>query len=377
MVYIGYKMSKVKLDDLLPPDDNTDLNASSGVHGLLLKLNGDVNTYLRGDGAWAAIGSGGLPANAVRTDQANTYGDFRQEFRSSRLVVARQDGSFANGVRLAGPATQTGEAGIAFPNNLTSGWSFLIDNATQTETNKTIDARSNTPLNFKTWNKKELHGQVNLFEPEPRGEGILAGGSFYGSLYQHFEDGAGMNNVWQTPALANSVAGFMKHDTAAPHFRRENTPLFVLYHYVPTLMFPIADYRLYFGFSSAQILPNSDTPLANADSGFLMGFRKTSGQSDTNYQIFVNDGGGGMPTPTDTGIAVPVALTLHEFEIKMSASNIIWTVRDSNQAQVGTGTITTRIPATNTSMYFYAIVQASTTAQKTLGFKNLEGKINK
>lgn len=51
----------VKLDDLATPDDNTDLNATTGHHGLLRKLDGATNTYLRGDGAWAtpAGGAGG------------------------------------------------------------------------------------------------------------------------------------------------------------------------------------------------------------------------------------------------------------------------------------------------------------------------------
>jgi hypothetical protein len=42
----------LKLDDLATPDDNTDLNASSTRHGLLLKLSGSTTQYLRGDGAW-------------------------------------------------------------------------------------------------------------------------------------------------------------------------------------------------------------------------------------------------------------------------------------------------------------------------------------
>lgn len=43
----------LKLDDLAAPDDNTDLNATTGAHGLLPKLPGD-STFLRGDGSWAA-----------------------------------------------------------------------------------------------------------------------------------------------------------------------------------------------------------------------------------------------------------------------------------------------------------------------------------
>lgn len=49
----------VKLDDLATPDDNTDLNASTGAHGLLPKLTGGTTQFLRADGTWAAPGGGG------------------------------------------------------------------------------------------------------------------------------------------------------------------------------------------------------------------------------------------------------------------------------------------------------------------------------
>lgn len=49
-----------KLDDLAAPDDNTDLDATASAHGLLMKLSGDSDTYLNGDGEWTTpAGSGG------------------------------------------------------------------------------------------------------------------------------------------------------------------------------------------------------------------------------------------------------------------------------------------------------------------------------
>lgn len=48
----------IKLDDLSAPDDNTDLNASTSKHGLLLKLGGGTTNFLRADGTWAAPPSG-------------------------------------------------------------------------------------------------------------------------------------------------------------------------------------------------------------------------------------------------------------------------------------------------------------------------------
>ncbi len=50
----------IKLDDFATPDDNTDLDATTGRHGLLPKLGGGTTNFLRADGTWAApSGSGG------------------------------------------------------------------------------------------------------------------------------------------------------------------------------------------------------------------------------------------------------------------------------------------------------------------------------
>lgn len=48
----------LKLDDLATPDDNTDLNASTSRHGLLLKLGGGTTNFLRADGTWQSPGGG-------------------------------------------------------------------------------------------------------------------------------------------------------------------------------------------------------------------------------------------------------------------------------------------------------------------------------
>lgn len=44
-----------KLDDLATPDDNTDLNRTTGHHGLGKKLSGDANQFENGSGAWTYI----------------------------------------------------------------------------------------------------------------------------------------------------------------------------------------------------------------------------------------------------------------------------------------------------------------------------------
>ena len=49
----------IKLDNLATPDDNTDLNATTSVHGLLPKLGSGTTNFLRADGTWAEPPSGG------------------------------------------------------------------------------------------------------------------------------------------------------------------------------------------------------------------------------------------------------------------------------------------------------------------------------
>lgn len=54
----------IKLDDLSAPDDNTDLDASTSAHGLLLKLGGGTTNFLRADGSWQPP-PGGVDTTAI------------------------------------------------------------------------------------------------------------------------------------------------------------------------------------------------------------------------------------------------------------------------------------------------------------------------
>lgn len=49
---------EIKLDDLATPDDNTDLDATDSVHGLLPKLSGDDTQFLDGTGNWTTPAGG-------------------------------------------------------------------------------------------------------------------------------------------------------------------------------------------------------------------------------------------------------------------------------------------------------------------------------
>lgn len=74
----------IKLDDLAAPDDNTDLNASTTVHGLLRKLSNVATEFLNGQGAWTtpASSTGGPATRVVPTGATVTIAD------AQSLVVA-------------------------------------------------------------------------------------------------------------------------------------------------------------------------------------------------------------------------------------------------------------------------------------------------
>jgi len=98
----------IKLDDLATPDDNTDLNATTGRHGLLPKLGGGTTNFLRADGTWAAPTSGSPVPTGVVTADSTTGNIFASdsgniiEFDTSggsvtRTIQPQSSESYANG----------------------------------------------------------------------------------------------------------------------------------------------------------------------------------------------------------------------------------------------------------------------------------------
>lgn len=80
----------LKLDALAAPDDNTDLNATNGHHGLLRKLDSDATHFLRGDGEWAAV-----PSNFSESGTTVSGSDSNTRF-SGGVIEARKTSDGAN-----------------------------------------------------------------------------------------------------------------------------------------------------------------------------------------------------------------------------------------------------------------------------------------
>lgn len=79
----------IKLDDLATPDNNTDLNATTGHHGLLPVLDNDTTHFLNGQGGWTAPAGTGATAANLRSVVYKTFtpGTNAYEFSGSDLAA--------------------------------------------------------------------------------------------------------------------------------------------------------------------------------------------------------------------------------------------------------------------------------------------------
>jgi len=109
-----------------------------------------------------------------------------------------------------------------------------------------------------------------------------------------------------------------------------------------------AGIRFYFGYTSLQALPASNTPLGSADSGVIIGF----GSSTANFTIYNNDG---STTAQTADFETPTAKNAawHNFTIDATGNNVVvCSLDDTNSLTLGS-----RIPANATTLYFNCVVQ--------------------
>ncbi len=92
-----------KLDDFGTPDDNTDLDATIGRHGLLPKLGGGTTNFLRADGTWAAPAGGGGALDFPKTlfVSASLGNDGTAEIGNPALPYATAQAAFDDWLALA------------------------------------------------------------------------------------------------------------------------------------------------------------------------------------------------------------------------------------------------------------------------------------
>ena len=190
--------------------------------------------------------------------------------------------------------------------------------------------------------------QVGITE---QAAGILSGVDLTGTATFASDSFQGRTASKDTGITANSRAGInaAASGMVALTCRRLNPTIKAHIKFAST-----ASARGYFGFSTATVIPGSDTPLASTDKGVLIGFRST----DTNFQVFNNDG---TAAEVVTSAGVAMNTNYHTFEIRGDDSTPKFTAYVDGTL---VATLTTRIPGQTDALVPYCVVENSTTTAK-------------
>lgn len=274
--------------------------------------------------------------------------------------------SGSTSIQLSTAGISGGVKDFTFPN--LSGEVATIA-ATQTLTNKTTSSLNNNLVGIAQNPVKKRWGGYQPITPSS-GSTAAAVGRLEGILTNHVPTGPGTNtNTWDateglltnliTTTTSNQNAGLVSPTGSIGILRRAFATRIVYRGKVDTVASSVS--RLYFGVSSANAIPITDTPVANADSAIIVGFNST----DTNYQIRHNDGSGAA---TVTAITGPIAknTSFHTIIIEWTAAgNVVVTFDGTAQ------TISTDLPATTTNLFFHCTAQNATGAIRTHSIKGV------
>ena len=123
--------------------------------------------------------------------------------------------------------------------------------------------------------------------------------------------------------------------------------------------------RFYMGFTNLTALPIADTPLGATDQGVIIGFNST----DSYYTVRNNDA-----TSVATQVtSVPKDANFHTCEVKfLAGGNCIVSLDDTVVA-----TLTTKLPATTTNLFFNCVAQTTNTTARTHTIRYIEGEADR
>ena len=165
---------EIKLDDLEPPDDNTDLNASTSKHGLLPKLGGGTVNYFRADGTWNAPPGGAAHDLGGAQHNADTLANLNAKVSDATLD------------------TSTGTCTRLPPSHGFAGTTHSASSLAAVNTKITDATLSESPLT--------THGDIEFRDAAGR-QRLAAGAS--GKYLK--TQGAGADPVWDTPAAGGDM----------------------------------------------------------------------------------------------------------------------------------------------------------------------------
>lgn len=214
------------------------------------------------------------------------------------------------------------------------------------------------PINYDQVQKSlfdRIYGQIITGQEgasiAPVGIGLLASAQLTapdGTISHGFDSWEGRYTDFQTSIMTNTRAGLGGNTSGNITIvdRRQN-PRFKVRCKVTTS----TGTRLYVGFSSATVLPASDTPLANGDSGVLMGWDS----KDTQVSYWANDGSSGI-TNAAIGAACSVDANWKVFEFQFDDTNGVVLISYNDGTLVS---LNSNIPAQDTQLCVYAHVQCT------------------
>lgn len=216
----------------------------------------------------------------------------------------------------------------------------------------------------------EERGTINIKAYDVIGEGFFRNIQYHGTIAAFDNDSSGYWARILSNAVSGAFAGVAQYQSILESIRRSFPGWFYMKYQTNGADYPMAaGQRFVFGFQdAASLLPDSNTLLADARHGFLIVFRAGL---DTNYMILHNDGTGPMQV-IDTLVPFPTISTIHDVEIQYSPTDFRWIIRNSGGTILGQNSVTTRIPATTTRVYFFAGMQGNA---KNILIRNIKCKV--
>jgi hypothetical protein len=283
-------------------------------------------------------------------DVDNVNIDSPFEIADAKFWLRNKSGNLGYNVRVPVISTSNIELGIPF---ITENDTFATLKSQGELQGKTFDIRKNTMKGAgvaAATGKKT--GQIVCARQlgASAGSDLLAGHIDRPAQPTFVSDAAPAGIGWEysTTATLNTIAGIEFTNTFA---RRQFDARMKAKVSVPTTT---ANTRLYVGFSTDITIPNSNLPLANTDSGVIVGWRST----DSNYTILHNGGAaaaGISPSQINTNITKNIAVRTIEVLCRNSVPEIEVTIAEpvgnlGLENILYTTKITSNIPIENAMM---------------------------
>lgn len=241
-----------------------------------------------------------------------------------------------------------------------SNWTMIIGrDKTETFTNKTADAESNTLSNLLTSPFALGYKRLGVHIPSGTAAGSIhhaLGGFPTAGTYSVVHDSTEGYVSRFNSSTSGDINGYKSNSTTQVISRRAWNP-YIKFKVKPSTT---TNSRLYIGFSANNTLPASDTILGTGEAGFLVGFSTTT----SNFSIFHNDATGSMVT-ANIGSGIAKDTSWRTYEIEMGSSDIKVRLDGSNET-----TISSDIPATTTDLYFNVVLELAAASSIDLDIKS-------